>query len=458
MTELLREELRRRGDGAPEPPEAGGLWRAARLARRRDRVLAAGLVLAAVGLVAAALPGLPVARLTAEVAGSQSVRAVGVPDRIAAVPQRVLDRMEPTSRPGRAAAAYLTSDGRAVVVSATDGSYHRLRLASLLERAARERSLALDGTWLALSPNGRFVAYAWEEPPPEGQAASTPAPTGLAVLDLTTGFELTTPLQGGHCVVVTDLTWSSNNIWVLFRGLQTTAWTGSRRSSGMAVFGRLDARRMSLDQHASPQQDVSAVTIDDAGTVAATLSARDGELPPWAVRASAPDLNGDGVRSASPDGRHVLIGSTQPSTLVLTAGNDRLSGRTIRIPETDYPEGATVRPVGWVDDTHAVAELVRVSDYDGSGFTWGGRNLVVVDVRGDRLTSVGAVDATYPDAGGIESLTLATGLMTLDRPTVHRPDPRWPWSTGRYLLVGGLLLLVGLLLVVLLRRRPPRLG
>ena len=38
---------------------------------------------------------------------------------------------------------------------------------------------------------------------------------------------------------------------------------------------------------------------------------------------------------------------------------------------------------------------------------------------------------------GVQSLTLASALIDPDHPTVTRPEPDWPWSTARKLVVFG---------------------
>jgi len=64
-------------------------------------------------------------------------------------------------------------------------------------------------------------------------------------------------------------------------------------------------------------------------------------------------------------------------------------------------------------------------------------------------------DGTWRDVGEIEAgllptLTVATDL--LGGPTVDRPSPRWPWSTGRRAIVAGLAALALLLLAAAVRR------
>ena len=63
--------------------------------------------------------------------------------------------------------------------------------------------------------------------------------------------------------------------------------------------------------------------------------------------------------------------------------------------------------------------------------------LVTTDGPGGSERSVIDVDR------GVLGLTLATDLMTLDRPTVERPAPGWPWSPERWGLLAMVVIVAG---------------
>ena len=95
------------------------------------------------------------------------------------------------------------------------------------------------------------------------------------------------------------------------------------------------------------------------------------------------------------------------------------------------------------------AVLVERTPADG-----GAGRLSLVPVDGDRpARDVAALD------GGVGPLSVATDLVTEQRPTVSRPAPDWPWSEERWVLtvgLGGLGLLVAGGLAWLVRRRAQR--
>jgi hypothetical protein len=59
--------------------------------------------------------------------------------------------------------------------------------------------------------------------------------------------------------------------------------------------------------------------------------------------------------------------------------------------------------------------------------------LALLDVESSELTVIGSVESGTP------SITVATGLVGLDRPTVERPAQDWPfeWTDARTSLAVG---------------------
>ena len=90
-----------------------------------------------------------------------------------------------------ASAGYVTGSGGAVLISARDGVHHRVDLAGFNDRWV---GMQEDGPVLAVSPEGRTVAYFWRERVPNGGGR---VPSGLRVLDLGSGEGQEYPLPGG---------------------------------------------------------------------------------------------------------------------------------------------------------------------------------------------------------------------------------------------------------------------
>ena len=110
-----------------------------------------------------------------------------------------------------------------------------------------------------------------------------------------------------------------------------------------------------------------------------------------------------------------------------------------------------MRPLGWIDDDLVVSEVQPVTAADQPE----GDAQIVVATRAVSQTSTYRI-VGRPPAGVGDTLSVAVDLMTLARPTVHRPEPRWPWSDERKAVVGGvaaLVLLGGGLVMLRWRRR-----
>lgn len=458
MTELLKAELQRIGDAAPDVRVlAPDLWRRGRRARLRDRLLTSGAVIAALALLGgAAWVGLGGPHRTPPTDGSS---APGVPDHIYSVPYRALEAREPDLAAGRAAAAYVTDDGHVITVSADDGSYHELFLSRVSEDWQLSKVMQAHGTWVALSPDGRTLAYGWDMP-----AEGSPVPTGVTLVDLITGQERrVVTLRGGTGIVVEDLTWSPDGEWVAWSGLQTKRWAESNRSYGPAAVGRIRVDGTRDDLVTMRQGRFSSVAIGNDGRVRLVDAKAAAEMPAWVLPlpdAPAAVSDGDQRAAVAPDGRTVLVGSAGPTQVASFLTSDPVGAFEVPLPQQTYPEGVTVRALGWVDSTQAIAEVTRLSDVEpDAGWNLVERQLVLIDTAAPDSPPrvIGEIQAKFVDAPTIQSLTLATDLMTLDRPTVGRPEPNWPWSAERKWAVGGLgaaaLLASYLLLRRLARRR-----
>lgn len=397
----LHEELHRIADRAPTADVPADLFARARRSRRRDRMLGVAAAFTVVALLAGVVTWLP-DRLEPPVADSS---VLAVPDRLLAVPERMSDREndgswmrdEVTDDPtvvGVGAAAWVTDQGLPVVVDAERGGYHLLDLPDF---AGNNESFArgLGNPVVALSPDGRELAYGYAVFGPDSD--TEPIPSGVRVVDLTTGELREIPVPGHEGTAVDRIAWSPDGSWLAFTGRQQGSWT--RFSMGTPsgdpagpVIGRVRPGAPEADTRAV-RAEGDALAVDDRGTVSWFA----GGLRQWHRRGHVTRSNEDPVLDhllgVSADGAEVRLegggafGSPPPEAVVLQAAD------------------GTSRPVTTIEP--------------------------------------GMVD---------QSLSLATALMSTDRPSVERPAPDWPWSEERTVVTIGLgvAAVVGLALLFLL--------
>lgn len=420
-TEELKRELTRIGDTAPVADVRADTWSKAQRARHRDWALALAAGVTAVALAAGLAAWLP----THDDLPVADAAAPGLPDRLYSVPDRmsardnddgwVRDEVTSDVAIGAAAAAWLTpAGGLPVVVDADAGGYHLLDLPDF---AGNNRlvSRGLYEPTLALSPNGRRLAYSWATFGPD--AAMKPIPSGVRVVDLMTGQVLEFALPGAEGTAVTALAWSPNGSWLAWAGDRLASWTTGSVGGGQPKAGRIslaDETKQDLDPGRVDTTDAS-VAVDNQGRV--TLVA-DSSMLRWdghrrVVTHDVPlGLGASIMAPASPNG-YVALASYGSGSVTVTNGSDR---RVVDVGITR--DDARVQPLGWVGD-----DLLVVSDHnDGSD---GEMRLVSVDGGTPRV--VGTVE------GGLKpTLTVAIDLVSSERPTVPRPEPDWPWSEERW--------------------------
>jgi hypothetical protein len=384
---MTTDELRRRLDviaaAAPVAAVADDTWRRARRATLRDRVAGAAAVLALAASVAAASTWLP-DRGGVPVADSDGF---GVPDRLHAVPERMSDRenngswmrdevVDDPTLVGTGAAAWVTDAGLPVVVDADDGAYHLLDLPDF---AGNNETFArgLGSPVVALAPDGRRLAYGYAVFGPD--AGTEPIPSGVRVVDLTTGELREIPVPGEEGTAVSRIEWSPDGSWLAFAGMQQGTWTRETMGTPSGdpagpLLGRVAPGATEAEVRSVVDDEIGLV-VDDQGTVS-WFSAR---LRVW---------DDDGVTA----------GADEDPAL------ERALGTT--------PDGAAVRLDGHGDGDTGGVEIVR---------TDGVASRVVVIPTGIRA-----------------SLSLATDLMSTDRPTLERPEPDWPWSEERLSITIGI--------------------
>ncbi|WP_134741052.1 hypothetical protein [Nocardioides sp. 503] len=436
----LREELARLGDTAPVAQVDHDTWQRAGRARRRDRLVVAGSVLA-VALLAGALTWLPdrVDPPVADGAGG------AVPDQVWAVPERlaerseddgswVSDEVETDLAIGTGALAF-EKDGLPVVVDADDGDYHLLELPGFFELQADSPSSSTgDDAPLSLSPDGRRLAYAWvrfETDSPQAAVAS-----GVRVVELQTGTVREIPLPSNGGVAVGGFDWSPSGDWLAWVGDDVSGWTGESSGGTTPVAGLIGpVADTSQPLPVLPNNASVSYAPADDGTVAIVGDSR-------MLVVDGPSVE----RRVLHVGERFSVGATFVGGElydVRTAGGTR--GYSVHLDPTrerlDLPDqgmaSQTVEPLGWIDDRHLVARVTEPSDEEGEVSA---SELAVIGVGDDpSYDVVGTIEADVPP------ISVATDLMSLEQPTVERPEPDWPWSSTRVALTIGLVLAAAML-------------
>jgi hypothetical protein len=453
----LRDLLEREAEHAPHVVVRADTWRRG---RRRRRAKASAVIVAAAAVVAGVLVGpglLPDADRSVSPAGPGA--GLGLPDHLHAPPERMSDQDTETGEwvrdevrsdlaVGPAAAAWVTPGGLPVVVDAETGEHHLLDLPDVVSADLEARSFAgADWLPLALSPNGARLAYGTARFGRDGVI------TGIRVLDLTTGEgEWRRELAGGAGIVVTELSWSPSGTWVGWQGRQTREWTGSSIGGSLPVAGVVGA-----------DVDGPVIGVGGGGAVLARNDASAYVVEPGSIETltACPPNNRAGAICApaardwtsvgvdlspgavlSPDGSTAALSVYDGYDLVTLD----LRTREVTVGAEGMPDPGPwhVDALGWIDDEHV---LVLRDDDEGSEGTL---SVVPVDAEAGASVDVGTVDSA------VGRPSIAIDLVPLDRPTVERPDPDWPWSEERWVATlgsGALLVLLLLGVGLLLRRR-----
>lgn len=450
---------------APRPVPHPDLWDRGRRLRRRDRLVSSALVLVLV-LLAGGLATLITGRPAVVAPAGDVVPDGAIPSRIVDVPPSVTGAGSPDLAVGRASVAFISSGAHTVLVSATDGSYHRVELP--------------DRPWsrtMRLSPDGTHLAYVFAARPDEraGMVA------GVAVVDLASGQVERTPAANGSgtTVDITSIGWSPDSRWVAWSGHDVVSWGDAgpvRDTTG--TMGAIDTDTWA--QFATPATP-GAVGVSDDGRV--VLVNRDEQVVLDAVTSetSARRLTGGGPAghddvfdggavsdraTTSADGSLTAVGQTvvDQATPFVTRTGEILRRR---LDHDLYPQGGRVTPLGWAAPSLLMA-MVEPGPGSGSGSGSGGyvgdaASLVLLTPP-DRPEPGSTYRYVVRDLPDIAEVSVAVDLVpdldgtSSQRLTREFPDPDWPMPPAvRALLVGGAAL--GLLLAAyLLRRRTRRLG
>lgn len=457
-SERLREELHRIAEGAPRVDIPSDLYARGRRATARARIIAAGAAVACVVLLVAVVAPALQADPT-PVAGKP---AAAMPDHLHAVPLHVEDR-ESDLTIGLGAAAFVTEAGVPVVVSAMTGEYHLLDLDGLLGASGDSNgglTLTMDHPPVALSPDGRYLAWGWIEPGPSSETRLKGS--GVRVADLETGAVreidvIDSDSSQTYRVLVNQVSWSPDGRWLAWGGTRITEWTSSTFNSDGHLAGTVRTNAGVTTMTGLPEptiEDDQTVIAGDAPFLVAVantgeLTALSGNLW-WQIgNRTRLDLRSDQrVGSLWFEGEQVFV-------LVTSATGGEVA--TVRaLP--DGPEQTTSahaprpRMLGALDDGSLLLHQESLDGDDGVAPTV---ELVTLDARTNRAEARTIIDVDP----GVLRLSLATDLIDPDRPTVSRPAPDWPSSNEReamtyVLVVFGLVLLGGLVAVgSWLRRR-----
>ena len=449
----LRNELHRIAEGAPTAYVPADTFARGRRAHRRSVALLVGTVAGAVALVAGAIALAPT-RNSADVDPARSRADLAVPDTIYATPTWLAesedgryshaDDLERDLAIGVGAIAYVqpaedSNTGVAVVIDADDGDYHPLDLPDFI---------GLDPYWengtgegfghrpLALSPDGRQLAWAWGT----GRDAGTDSmvPGGVRVADLTTGEVIEWDLMTTWCpsascddrgTYVSDLEWSEGGQQLLWTGSRMDEWNYQAYVPDAPVAGVIHPASTSLTPYKgqiAALGDRSAWAVSDDGAIAFNgdlgpdihLQAADSEPSPLTrpenASAGAPILlHGNELYISTDDGLARLDGT----------------GSTYAAPNA-----LPLQLLGWVGE----APLITSSSDTGDAYI------------GQLGTSKNArVLIAFDDVGHLAgTVSVAYALIEADgtNPTVHRGKPHFlpPWvkTAMPWLIVGGLALAI----------------
>ena len=426
MSDQLRDLLDRVADDAPSPRPDPTLWRRARRARRRDRTVAVGAVAATVALIA--------------VVAVQGQRLSSDPDPAPDPPgHRLISvhgvdgdgglRLERDLAVGQATAV-VTNETDIFVVTAADGAYHRLRLPGY-DPALHDSSL--DNTerpGVALSPDGRRLAYAWHAPIPTDVPdweEDYHVPSGVRVLDLTSGafaFEdPASPFQFAphHTMWSVDnldshLRWSSDGRYVVFNrsfGIYTGDWA-TEGGSGVEVLDTT-GRIGSVQGLARPlDRLVADASLDPRAPFMSTRGGAvvvDDRLIAWRTDGTAtgpPMVIGDDWGSGTfTTGHRALLAplGVGDSLLDVDIRTRQQVERTVLDAE-QWPEGATIELLGTTGPNTAVASVRRVIDGEAADDA----ELVLLDLDGSDNQPVATTVGQVTDASG-RAFSFATDLV-----------------------------------------------
>ncbi|HET7735184.1 MAG TPA: hypothetical protein VFK52_04380 [Nocardioidaceae bacterium] len=414
----LHDLLHELGDTQPAVEVRPDVFRQGRRAHRRIVLLAGASLLAVIAIVGSLATSVLDQR-TAPPAGGDLPPAI--PTHVYAVPERLVsftengytwgsDLGESDLAVGRASVS-LSFPGP-VVISAEDGRYHLLDLPGYDWSSPR----GTNAPTMALSPDGRRLAYSWYLD--DDMMDDNHVPSGVRIVDLETGAVTSIRDDRGYGVVVEGLGWSPNGRYLVYSKAIRTSPNGTSGARSFFV-ERLDTRTETSARIDGIQFADHGLGVSDAGWVAAgnpaTMVGADGvqlDLGLW----------GTSNASWSTNGERIAFGSVQNGTVSIVGRTGRGSQRTV-------VGGGTVSVLGWTpDDRVGVLYLEGESAQVELVSRPGVREEVVTMDREVRITTV----------------SVATEL--LDQPTRDFAEPDWPFDPQSLVVPG---LIVGVVVLAL---------
>ncbi|MFC7726415.1 hypothetical protein ACFQW6_14990 [Nocardioides sp. GCM10028917] len=353
MSTDLREELdalARTQTFSPDP----SAWDRGRRARRRTRVAAGAAAVAVVAVIAGA--GALVMRPSPVGPAGSTVPDGAIPSRITEPDGPVVTDLAV----GSASVAYVDGFdfGQPVLVSATTGKAVHVELPDFPEIDRRTMDEWFHGPWLALSPNGRWLAY----------PAGTSVEQRGDVRTLSTGWYRVVDLSTGET-----------------RLIDPPPGTGTPRAISWTADGHLSVDLFGDPTSADGPPPLERWTIDPATGESGTAPLTGVPAPGMGI--SAPYPTDDAVVRAMP---FETATGTDPER---------------RLPADLYPDGASVSPVGWADDSLLVAEV------DGPAGSYVEGPHLVLMTSPDRPESEWTYRILVREVPDVASLSLAVGLV-----------------------------------------------
>ncbi|HLN78829.1 MAG TPA: hypothetical protein VK204_17430 [Nocardioidaceae bacterium] len=171
-------------------------------------------------------------------------------------------QVEPNLAVGRSAVALSMLGGTVATISALDGSYHLVDLPGLDNGA----SFRFQDGVVALSPDGRRLAYTWNEASFVSHA-EVYAPSGVRIVDLNTGSVSDHQVHKGFGVFSHGFAWSPDGRYVAYNTqIATKSQSGTRGSRNFFV-ERLDTATGERLRAVGVPMTSSPPAVTDAGTV-----------------------------------------------------------------------------------------------------------------------------------------------------------------------------------------------
>ncbi len=371
--------------------------------------------------------------------GQAADQAAAIPSSVYAVPGHGGLPLEKDLAIGRASVAIANSSG-AFVISAADGGYHRLALPGYDARLYGQQRPGL-----ALSADGWKLAYAWHGPTRllnPGKFYDGLIQATFRLVDLRTGrispIEPHVPgLRSPLAWLAWNPRWSPDSRFVVSdltltfgddKGIKTDWYEHNSESESSAQ--RLDASKKRTwtapgrFEHTGIDKPYGSVPIVNSSGGGAAVD-DDGKLHTWRPDGTRRDVTrGYAAWSAgrfSADGRWLLL---QPSGLGDSLlALDQATSTTIGLPLLDaaeWPDGAAIDLLGWVDADHAMAILRPRAGAQGAAPD---ADLVLITLDLAGASADFAVVGKVSDSGSRNAFSFATDLASVQSPTRELAPP-----------------------------------